>query len=200
LADALDMPSIIVPPFAGVLSAVGLALAPERHEAAASLLVPCKELTAARLAEAVKALASKVEGSTRRTLARVRYRGQGHELEIPLAEERSGEDGRSIAERFAAAHGERYGFTLPADAEVVALRHEAGEPARMAHFARDASRPAYDARQRVDAGGLADGVHAEGPTTIALPDATLFVADGWRAEALGIGGWRLTRVAKGAAS
>jgi N-methylhydantoinase A len=197
LADALDMPSIIVPPFAGVLSAVGLALAPERHEAAASLLVPCKELSAARLADAVSALASRVEGSTRRTLARVRYRGQGHELEIPLLNDGRAEDGRSIAERFAAAHAERYGFTLPAEAEVVALRHEAGEPARVAQFARDASRPAYDALERVDAGGLAEGVHAVGPTTIALPDATLFVADGWRAEALGIGGWRLTRTAAG---
>lgn len=32
-----------------------------------------------------------------------------------------------------------------------------------------------------------------GPQAIALPDATLWVAEGWRADALETGGWRLTR-------
>lgn len=206
LADALDMAAIIVPPFAGVLSAVGLALAPERHEAALSLLLPCTALTAARLREAEHLMAQKVQGRTRRTWARVRYRGQGHELEVPLAAAPSSaaaqedpEDGRSIAQRFAAAHQARYGFTLPAEAEVVALRHEAGEPARVARFVRDVAAPPYDVAQRVDTGGPADGIRALGPTTIALPDATLFVDVGWRADALAIGGWRLTRVSTGVA-
>lgn len=206
LADALDIATIIVPPFAGVLSAVGLALAPERHETALSLLVPCTELSAVHLREAEDAMARKVQGSTRRTWARVRYRGQGHELEVPLATASTSaaalgepENGLSIAQRFAAAHHARYGFTLPAGAEVVGLRHEAGEAARVARFVRDPAAPPYDATHRVDAGGPADGISAVGPTTIALPDATLFVAGGWRAEALSIGGWRLTRVASGAA-
>lgn len=173
LAYALDIPTIIVPPFAGVLSAVGLALAPERHEVAASLLANCRELSAAQLRAAVAAMAAKVQGSTRRTLARMRYRGQGHELEIAVGD---ADDGASLAQRFAVAHAARYGFTLPADAEVVALRHEAGEPARAAKFTGDATR-----------------VTERGPATIALPDATLYVADGWHAESLPTGGWKLTR-------
>lgn len=202
LADALEMSTIIVPPFAGVLSAVGLALAPERHEAAASLLIRCSALSASRLAAAVKGIASKVQGTTRRTVARVRYRGQGHELEIPLVSppeaatpSAGAEDGHSIARRFAAAHQARYGFALPAEAEVVALRHEAGEPARAARFVRDPAAAPYNAAHRVDAGGPAPGIVVSGPTTIALPDATLFVAEGWHAAALPIGGWRLTRTA-----
>jgi N-methylhydantoinase A len=191
LADALAMPEVVVPPFAGVLSAVGLALAPERHEAARSLLVSCTGLTQSALAEAVEALAAQVEGRARRTLARMRYRGQGHELEIVVS---PGDDGTALAARFAAAHAARYGFTLPQDAEVVALRHEAGEAPRHAAFARDRGAPAYDAVRRVDVGGPADGARVDGPGAIALPDATLWVAVGWRAEALAMGGWRLRRV------
>src|SRR5690606_37880104 len=88
------------------------------------------------------------------------------------------DDGPSLAARFAAAHAARYGFTLPADAEIVALRHESGAPARAVHFAHDANSPA-------------PGTRIAGPATIALPDATLFVAEGWQAEALPIGGWML---------
>lgn len=191
LADALSIPEVIVPPFAGVLSAVGLALASERHEAAASLLVPCADLSAERLGVVVAQLAAKVEGQERRTTARMRYRGQGHELDVPVQQFDSG---ATLAERFAALHGTRYGFTLPSAAEVVALRHEAGEPAHAARFVRDPSRPTYDAAAHVDAGGPASGIHVDGPVAIALPDATLWVASGWRANAMETGGWRLTRV------
>lgn len=204
LAESLAMPRILVPPFAGVLSAVGLALAPERREAAMSVLVPASllscEAVAALVADGDRMLAdatarrgqdnapSRAGTATRRTLARMRYRGQGHELEIPLyagstAREVSGgagisDDGPALAARFAAAHAARYGFTLPADAEIVALRHESGEPARAVRFAHDASGPA-------------PGTRITGPATIALSDATLFVAEGWQAEALPIGGWML---------
>ncbi len=190
LAGALAMPEVIVPPFAGVLSAVGLALAPERHDAAMSLLVDCAALDASALAAAVEALASKVQGSARRTLARMRYRGQGHELEIPVHQ---ADDGSSLRNRFAAAHRERYGFGLPQEAELVALRHEAGEVAREAQFARDPAVAGYDAAGHADAGGPADGAVVHGPRAVSLPDATLWVAEGWRASALAIGGWRLTR-------
>lgn len=190
LADALSIPEVIVPPFAGVLSAVGLALAPERHEVAASVLKTCATLTADQLAAELASLTAKVEGSERRTFARMRYKGQGHELDVPV---HAMDAGASLAARFAALHGARYGFTLPQDAEVVALRHEAGEPAREAQFVRDPSRPSYDAATHTDAGGPARGVIVIGPQAIALPDATLWVASGWRADALETGGWRLTR-------
>lgn len=173
LADALAMPRILVPPFAGVLSAVGLALAPERREAAMSLLTPTTALTRDALDAAVQRLAAGLAGSERRSFARMRYRGQGHELEIPVMAQ---DDGAALATRFAAAHEARYGFTLPAAAEVVALRHEAGEPARTPRFQREEA-----------------AVPVQGPATLALPDATLFVAEGWTATPLEIGGWMLTR-------
>jgi N-methylhydantoinase A len=195
LADALAMRRVIVPPFAGVLSAVGLALAPERHEVAMSLLTRCDALTETALAASRDALSARVEGSERRTLARVRYVGQGHELEIPV---HAGDDGAALATRFAAAHGARYGFTLPQAVEVVALRHTAGEAARAVQFTREAGGTAWDAASRTDAGGPAPGAVVVGPAAIALPDATLWVAEGWRAAAMEIGGWSLTRDAQGA--
>jgi N-methylhydantoinase A len=190
LADALAMRTVIVPPFAGVLSAVGLALAPERHEVAVSLLTRCDSLSATVLGDAHVSLAARVQGSARRTLARVRYVGQGHELEVPVE---VGDDGAALAERFAAEHAARYGFTLPQAVEVVALRHTAGEAPRAVQFTREVGSAPWDARALVDAGGPADGAVVQGPAAIALPDATLWVAAGWRAEALGIGGWSLTR-------
>ena len=193
LADALSIPEIIVPPFAGVLSAVGLALASERHETASSLLVACGVLTAERLADAVAQLSARVDGTERRTLARMRYRGQGHELDVPVY---AADAGASLATRFAALHGARYGFTLPTDAELVALRHEAGEPAREVHFTRDATLAPYDKATHTDTGGPASHTTVDGPQAVALPDATMWVAAGWRAAALDTGGWRLTRLTR----
>ncbi|MBX3175189.1 MAG: hydantoinase/oxoprolinase family protein [Gemmatimonadaceae bacterium] len=190
LADALSIPSVLVPPFAGVLSAVGLALAPERHEAAASLLDRCDALSAPAIATAVTALEARVQGSERRTLARVRYVGQGHELDVSVL---PGDDGAALAQRFSASHRQRYGFELELPVECVALRHWAGEPAREARFVRDTNKPVFDGAASIDHGGPAPDAGVQGPATIALPDATLFVAPGWRAEALDIGGWRLTR-------
>lgn len=190
LADALSMRSVLVPPFAGVLSAVGLALAPERHESAMSLLRPVTSLTHADVDEARDRLAAMVRGSERRFIARVRYQGQGYELDVHL---RDGDDGRALADRFRTAHGGRYGFTLDRPVEVVALRHVASEPATPARFVRDASLAAWDGSARVDAGGLATDATVGGPVSIVLGDATLWVAEGWIARALEMGGWMLER-------
>lgn len=190
LADALAMQTVLVPPFAGVLSAVGLALAPERREVAASLLAPADALTAAAFSEACEALASRVAGRDRAWLVRVRYAGQGHELEVKAA---PGDDGRAIAARFTAAHRAQYGFALSRPVECVALRHVASEPGAGATFRRDAQARPVDAAGGVDHGGPAEGVILVGPRAVTLPDATLWIAGGWRATALPIGGWRLDR-------
>ena len=205
LAEALSMETVLVPPFAGVLSAVGLAIAPERREVAMSLLARTDELGGRRLGEACEALAARVEGSEREWLVRARYVGQGHEVEVRV---RPSDTGAELAARFEAAHRARFGFTLPRPVESVALRHVASIPGTRATFARDSAAPAFDAKARVDRGGPAGGAGGgaaggatgvatvSGPASIALPDATLFIAPGWRAEALSIGGWRLSREAK----
>ncbi len=190
LADALSMRTVLVPPFAGVLSAVGLAIAPERREVAASLLVRASTLDASAFRVACDALAARVDGRERRWQVRVRYEGQGHELEVPAA---PGESGPEIASRFADAHLALYGFALPREVECVALRHVASDPGTHAEFRRDPLGEAFDRKMLVDHGGAALAESLRGPGAVTLPDATLWIAAGWTATALPIGGWRLDR-------
>ena len=188
LAEALGMRTVLVPPFAGVLSAVGLALAPERHERAMSVLAESTTLSAAALQVHCDALAELVRGRERRWVARMRYVGQGHELDVRVT---PGEDGPALAARFVELHRARYGFDLSRPTEVVGLRHTASEPGASVHFSRDPVLAPWDAALHTDGGGPASNAVVNGEASIALSDATLWVAAGWRATALDAGGWLL---------
>jgi len=191
LADALGMTTVIVPPHAGVLSAVGLAIAPERREVAMSLLERLDALPVARWRAACASLAAQVEGAERTWSLRVRFLGQGHELTIAVTPD---DDPHVLIDRFTAAHRARYGFTLPHPVESVALRHIASIPGVAARFTRDSDTLRCDGQRAIDHGGSADApVH--GPRSILLPDATAWIAEGWVATPLAIGGWRLHREA-----
>ncbi|MDQ2932446.1 MAG: hypothetical protein M3Y05_16720, partial [Gemmatimonadota bacterium] len=178
LADHLGVRTVLVPPFAGVLSALGLAIAPERRDAMSSVMRRAHTLLAADTREIDAILSARAgggvkAGATQRWL-RVRYVGQGHELEIPFA---PGEDGAALITRFDVEHEKRMGFRLEQEIEVIgariAISGVAREPVLAApHFVQDVRR---------------------GPDVIALPDATLFVADGWTARALPIGGYVVER-------
>lgn len=181
LADHLGMRTVLVPPFAGVLSALGLAIAPERRDALASVMRRANDLTAADTRELDTLLVARAgahgiaggEMKTQRWL-RARYEGQGHELEIPFA---PGEEGAAFIPRFATEHEKRMGFTLEREIEIIgariAISGASREPKLAApHFADETRR---------------------GPDVIALADATLFVPDGWTARALPIGGYLVER-------
>jgi N-methylhydantoinase A len=192
LAERLGMRRVLVPPHAGVLSAVGLASAPERREALTSVMRAADALDASAVAALVDALATRAgAGAEQRTWVRARYAGQGHELEIPV---HAGDDGAALAARFADVHARRVGFTLPRAVEIVSARHAASTAGPSPRFARagtrDASTPAREAGGVVivDAGGPVPA-RVDGPATIVLPDATALVPAGWTARALDIGGW-----------
>jgi len=178
LAELLGMSRILVPPHAGVLSALGLAIAPERRERAASVMRDATTLESGRFGAMLGELADSAwAGGNRersRWHARVRYAGQGHELDVPCA---PGDDGAAIATRFGAAHLARYGFMLVRAVEVVAVRVAVlGEAVPV----------------RFGAGG-ADRKAVRGPGVVTLPDATMVVAPGWAARPLAIGGWMVER-------
>ena len=189
LAERLSVTRVLVPPHAGVLSAVGLALGEERREAIRSVVSPAALVDGA----AVRALAEQLAaaagpGEVRRWWARARYHGQGYELEVPFE---PGDTGEGIAARFAQAHAARSGFTLDRPVELVSARHTASRPARPVAFARRGATAWSPATLRDDGGSL-DAV-VRGAVTVALPDATMFVAAGWGARALPTGGWLLER-------
>jgi N-methylhydantoinase A len=189
LAEQLGMRRVLVPPFAGVLSALGLALAPERREAIASLLKHADEIEpddVSRICEVLEARAG--GGSRREWWARARYEGQGHELEVSCY---PGDTGEELARRFAAAHEARYGFKIDQRVQIVSVRHAAIGEGRAARLERRGTQE-WNAEAAVDRGARLD-VELRGPATVALPDATMLVAKGWTANPLQIGGWLMER-------
>ncbi|MEW5918014.1 MAG: hydantoinase/oxoprolinase family protein, partial [Gemmatimonadota bacterium] len=131
LAEQLGMARILVPPFAGVLSALGLAVAPPRRVAYASVMRSVTDLDNAWIRGLTASLAEHALGRESRNgrsegerwttgyTLRARYRGQGHELEIPFD---TSDSAASIAQRFAASHRARYGFALDGEIEAVSAR------------------------------------------------------------------------------
>ncbi len=189
LAEQLGMRTVVVPPLAGVLSALGLAIAPERREALSSLMCSAHELDSVNLGARCEQVARLVPaGELRHWWVRGRYQGQGHELEVPV---NPGEDGVTVAARFAGEHATRFGFTLEQEVELVSMRYSTGGRRHAVELARSGSPASLEVGGvTVDTGGpLEATIH--GPAVIALGDATLLVASGWTARALPIGGWVL---------
>jgi N-methylhydantoinase A/oxoprolinase/acetone carboxylase beta subunit len=173
LASALDMAAVVVPPRAGVLSAVGLLSSPRQTDLVRSWPTPGSvDGLAHALAELAGQAADAVaidDGTdvTVETAVDCRYAGQSHELTVPSPE------------AFPAEHRRRNGFSRPgAPVEVVALRARATVPAPFTE--EDLGRP--PTRQP-----------ATGPCVVAEPDCTLWIPDGWRAEVAPDGAWVLKR-------
>ncbi|HLM34196.1 MAG TPA: hydantoinase/oxoprolinase family protein [Gaiellaceae bacterium] len=146
LAEELGCETVLVPAAAGVLSALGLVASDERRDEVRSHVVP--------LADAGE-LPSQGE-------ARLRYRGQSFELPVAL--------GPDLAERFHAAHEERYGHAdREREIELVAvLTSEVteGPPLNL----------------------LVTQCHkVSGAELVRLEGATCWVAEGWSGETDGHG-------------
>lgn len=174
LADSMGMPTVIVPARAGVLSAVGLLASPPRREVVRSRPDPAdlqdldEELREVR--DDVLALAGASDDVVVETALDCRYVGQSHELTVPSVDD------------FHEVHRQRNGFARPGSpVEVVAVRSTAQWPPVLA--VEDLPVPDHRA-------GFAD---VAGPTVIAEPDCTIWVADGWRARAAATGALVLTR-------
>jgi N-methylhydantoinase A len=192
LAEQLGMRRIFVPPHAGLLSALGLAITPERRERIVSVLAPALSFDDVALGELLgrMALQLRAPDSWRRGwVARMRYAGQGHELDVPVE---LGQSGDSLAARFGERHAARNGFVLDAPAEIVGLRHSVTGPAHPVSFARRGN-AIWDAEAPVDVGQPLD-VQIEGPAVIALSGATLRIAPGWMGAPHETGGWILDAV------
>jgi N-methylhydantoinase A/oxoprolinase/acetone carboxylase beta subunit len=118
----------------------------------------------------------------------MRYRGQGHELEVSYE---PGMAPSALADRFAAMHLRRYGFELPVPVEVVSARSVRSGETRTVALARSGPN-VWSGDVSVDNGGALD-VTVSGRAVIALPDATMLIPEGWRASSLPLGGWFLER-------
>jgi len=157
IAEALDMPAVIVPARAGVLSAVGCLAAPDQHDVVRSWPGGADRtgLDEALADLAEEAAAAAVPGSTVTTAVECRYEGQSHELRVASPDD------------FPAEHERRNGYARPGTpVEVVAIRATARRPAPLS----------------VDDLPPVERSAAVGPAVIAEPDCTIWVPDGWRAD------------------
>jgi N-methylhydantoinase A/oxoprolinase/acetone carboxylase beta subunit len=172
-----------------VLSALGLAVAPERRTAIGSVMARLDDMGGDALAAVFDGLASR-NGSAPNVahIARMRYRGQGHELEVSFDQ---GMTPAALGERFATLHVRRYGFELPLPVEVVSARSVRSGDTRSVALSRTGT-STWSNQVGVDDGGPFDAT-LHGRRVVALPDATMLVPEGWSATALPIGGWFLER-------
>jgi len=176
LADALGVPTVIVPAAAGVLSAVGLLTSPRRRELVRSWPTPgsldglaeaLEELAAEAVAVAERevlghgtdAVGGDGEHVSVATYLDCRYEGQSHELRV-----------RSV-EEFPAEHERRNGYARPGDrVEVVALR-------AVAELA-----PPATVESVLAAHAMAEQEPVRGPSVLAREDCTVWVPEGWVGE------------------
>jgi N-methylhydantoinase A/oxoprolinase/acetone carboxylase beta subunit len=173
VAEALGMPAVVVPPRAGVLSAVGVLGAARQSDHVRSWPGAGVDVLEDALVDlAVVASRAVGGGAVVDVAVDCRYEGQSHELTVPDVGD------------FAAEHERRNGYARgDAVVEVVALRASA----RLAPVVDVGALPA------VVSGDRASGVL--GPAVLAEPDCTVWVADGWRAEVhRSSGSWILRRV------
>ncbi len=164
LADRLGMPAVIVPPRAGVLSAVGVLAAPVQHDLSRTWLTPADhdglEAALAELgSEAADALVADAGGS-RADIEVVlsldaRYAGQSHELRVARVDD------------FPEAHKRQNGYDRPGHpVEVITLRASARRPSAL-----DPAR--LRSRKRPP---------MQGPAVVVEDDTTIWVPPGWKGE------------------
>jgi len=133
LAELLEIPRVMIPRYPGVLSALGMAVAPRFMEFSRTLRMPIDEITRERLTAGFEPLirrASEEFGCPFERLViepslDMRYQGQSFELTVPLISyERN-----AIEASFLELHKKRYGYTrVEGAAEVVNFRLRAGFP------------------------------------------------------------------------
>jgi N-methylhydantoinase A len=134
LARRLGMRSVIVPPYAGVFSALGLLLAPVRLDQAETVLSHDLDVVRAAFGRLTESIGSDFEEMVGRyagevtLIADMRYVGQSHETSVPFE---PGDTWVDLVERFHRVHQEFNGFARVDDpVEVATVRAEAiGEPA-----------------------------------------------------------------------
>jgi N-methylhydantoinase A len=110
IAASLGIRQVLVPQFAGALSALGMLLADHVRDFAIGVLGQANH------AAAFATLAARApRGGRRERFADVRYAGQSYELTIPWS--------KDLAADFAAAHEKMYGYAIPGrPIEIVTLR------------------------------------------------------------------------------
>ncbi|MGB9074749.1 MAG: hydantoinase/oxoprolinase family protein [Terriglobales bacterium] len=202
LAEALAIPTVVVPSRPGALSAVGILVSDVVKDFSRTVLwrlagrLPHAELRKEfrKLEEAAQNefRAEHWAGALRfEPSLDLRYRGQGYELNVPVS--------RDVAARFHQEHQRRYGYHHPGrEIELVTVRLRARMRAPQAPFAQSAHRSSRHSSRRpapvenaavifqgrtrttpvYERSDLAPGLSLRGPAVITEYSATTFIPPG----------------------
>ncbi|CAN5133669.1 hydantoinase/oxoprolinase family protein [soil metagenome] len=197
LARDVGFSTVIVPPAPGVLSALGLLLAPGRYEASRTVMTEAGgDITSVweQLEEEVgQELARQgvTEDVSLDRLADCRYAGQSHELRVPAG----GEQG--LADTFHSAHESEYGYAMRDERVELVTARVVGEgrpvlqgpPAEwdLGQAGEEGEREIGVAEGTVTArvlhrASLSAGDRVDGPSLIEQSDSTTLLGPGDRAE------------------
>jgi N-methylhydantoinase A/oxoprolinase/acetone carboxylase beta subunit len=199
LAESLDIPRILIPPHAGLLSAFGMVVAPPLVDVSRTIAHLDTELTADHLKNEFSRLALRgaqqlatEQTATIERFADCRFRGQSYELTIPVTDLSR----QAIDQEFRKAYQTLYGH-CPQDREVeiITLRLRRIGHAPKLNLPPIQPRKIQPALAKVI---LPDGTPAEieiydrpgvaakgklpGPALIADPDSTALIPRGWTAR------------------
>ncbi len=209
VASALDMPRVVLPPSAGVASALGMLTAPPAFDQVRSLPCLLKEVEWAAVRTALREL--RAQGSRQlaatgvprgqisvELAADLRYRGQGESLTVPLGDSLTRRPADQVAAAFDAAYVGLYGRRPPGvEMEVLAWRMRVrGPEPRVRRRAEPAGGRAAKGRRPIwsvergrfvearvlDRYRLAPGEVVRGPAVIEERESTAVVGAGGRAE------------------
>ncbi len=197
LAERLDIDTVVVPRASGVLSAYGLLVADEKHDAVRTHRVRLDAADSERLAELLADLredvladASDPDAARVEYAADLRYVGQSYELDVDIGEDETVELA-ALATRFAQAHERAHGYRMDETVELVNLRatatiHEpqldiAYEPASNPRTGKRAAR--FDAEvyetQVYDRKAVPAGAEVGGPAIVEGTESTIVVPPAW---------------------
>ncbi len=214
LADGLEIPRVLIPPYAGVLSALGMVVAPPVVDAAHTVVHLGTQMNDAEIeAEFARLTAAcgvaDADVATSEYFADVRFRGQSFELKIPVI----GMTLADISRRFYSAYRRVYGRPPASRAiEIVTLRvRRIGRAATVQLPRVDAQPPPHSVVREtrlIDAAGesvraavmsrahLAWAGRQTGPMLLIDAEATTFIPRGWMARSEPNGSVILERMEK----
>jgi N-methylhydantoinase A len=204
LAEGLGISRVLCPRASGVLSALGLAAAAPRRDAARTVMLSGEQLAGPALERVRTQLLEDASGSLGAPAARwrvryeLRYRGQSFELPVDEHSQNAAVhpalEPQELRRAFDRAHAARYGYSdAQAEIELVTVRASAWAQAPSLQprgaSGGGSSRGRAElvlAGERVDAellrGRPEPGETLAGPALMAMPEATLLVPAGWAAE------------------
>ncbi|WP_457597551.1 hydantoinase B/oxoprolinase family protein [Hydrogenimonas sp.] len=199
VAARLGIEEVLIHRYAGILSAWGMAQAPEAADATALVQKPLEAVDRSLFVPLEEKLAPwRERGARFRYLARLKYEGTDHAFEVPF---------EGAKEAFEARYERAFGFLMPERSLVVeSIRLEARLEAKgwaREKIAPGSGTPEPIKRRRLFLGGrwveaalydaakLGAGDRIEGPALLMQPNATIVLPEASRAEVTAYGDIRI---------